>query len=122
MPAITDTNGNYSLAVPYDWAGAVTPVLGNFMFAPGSRGYVGVTNDLAAQNFLMIATLAAQLGIGSSNTNLLLSWNGIADVTYQVYWTTNLESAAWYPLDAPIAGTNGRPATENTKYGQAACV
>lgn len=107
MPVTTDTNGNYSLAVPYGWIGGVTPALGNFMFAPGSRGYVGVTNDRADQNFLMVATLAAQLGIGSSDTNLLLSWNGIADVTYQVYWTTNLESATWYPLDVPIAGTNG---------------
>jgi hypothetical protein len=107
MPVTTAANGHYSLGVPLGWNGSVTPAVDNFLFAPGSRSYAGVSADATNQNYLMVASLAASLQAGKSGPNLFLNWNGFAGVTYQVYWSTNLNDTTWYPLDAPVAGTNG---------------
>ena len=55
----------------------------------------------------MAPTIASWLQLGSGGTNLFLNWGGLSGVTYQVCWSTNLSEAIWYPLDAPVTGTNG---------------
>ena len=38
----SDSGGNYSFSVPYDWSGAVTPFTEGYTFFPESRLYTGV--------------------------------------------------------------------------------
>ncbi len=39
---LTDTNGDYSGAIPQGWSGTVTPVKEGFIFEPPSRKYAGI--------------------------------------------------------------------------------
>ena len=105
LSAITDATGHYSLSVPANWSGTVTPALAGFIFAPGGRSYTNLSGDVINQNYQMIASLAPSLQIADNGTNLLLHWNAYAGVTYQVLVSTNL--ADWLPMDPPIVGTNG---------------
>ncbi|MBI4775849.1 MAG: PKD domain-containing protein [Deltaproteobacteria bacterium] len=41
----TDTAGNYSIAVPYNWSGAVTPSLTGYAFTPASGFFSNLTSD-----------------------------------------------------------------------------
>ena len=81
--------------------------MGSFRLVPGSRSYAGVAADTAGQDYLMVATIAPLLQIANGGTNLFLNWSGFRSVTYQIYWSTNLTEAIWYPLDPPVPGTNG---------------
>ncbi len=49
--ATTDSNGDYILAVPYDWSGSVTPSRADFSFAPGSRSYANVRAGRAGEDY-----------------------------------------------------------------------
>lgn len=103
--ATTDANGGYSIGVPPGWSGTVTPSLGGKMFVPGSLAYTNVTGSLTNQNYRMVPTVAPSL-VGSLNaTNLSLSWAGLAGVTYQAQYSTNLVD--WLPYGDAIIGTNG---------------
>ena len=46
-----DGAGNYSLNVPYDWTGTVTPSHPCYSFNPPSRSYSNVTANLSGQNY-----------------------------------------------------------------------
>jgi len=52
---VTDVNGNYSDSVPGGWSGTVTPGKTGYTFAPVNRGYVNVTTDQTAQNYVATA-------------------------------------------------------------------
>ena len=107
LPTITDSNGNYALGVPRDWYGSVTPSREAFLFAPGARSYAAVSGDLTNENYLMLESFTPALSVGSDTNHLRLNWSGYAGITYQVFWTTNLSAPTWYPLEPPLAGTNG---------------
>ncbi len=42
---ITDSKGNYSVRVPYDWTGEITPTKAGLAFNPPSEPYFNVTSD-----------------------------------------------------------------------------
>jgi len=42
---ITDSKGNYSVKVPYDWTGEITPTKAGLIFNPPSEPYFNVTTD-----------------------------------------------------------------------------
>jgi hypothetical protein len=44
-------NGNYSLNVPSNWNGLVTPSHPCYTFTPGNRNYSGVTGNLTAEDY-----------------------------------------------------------------------
>ncbi len=48
---MADGNGNYSLSVPFNWSGSVTPSLWGYTFTPTSRTYRDTTADQAGQDF-----------------------------------------------------------------------
>lgn len=50
---------------------------------------------------------APTLGAQVSGTNLLLSCQTIAGLSYQVQYRTNLTTAPWLPLVAAILGNGG---------------
>jgi hypothetical protein len=46
-----DGTGQYSIAVPYNWSGMVTPALSGYGFRPGTRTYTNLTSDQFAQDY-----------------------------------------------------------------------
>ena len=49
--ATADGTGAYTLSVPYNWSGSVTPSKAGYTFAPASRSYSNVQAAQAAQNY-----------------------------------------------------------------------
>jgi hypothetical protein len=102
---ITDTNGNYSLSVPYGWTGTVTPSFGSYIFSPPSMSYASVAASVTNQNFSAFQFVSPALTASQSAGRWTLNWNGIPGVTYQVLFSTNLMT--WQPLGSPIPGSSG---------------
>jgi hypothetical protein len=103
--ATTDTNGNYALGFVPGSSFTVTPSLGALIFLPGSMSYTNVSASISNQNYLAVSTLAAFLTAQGNATNLVLNWQGLPWVNYQVYCSTDLVN--WLPLGAAVTGTNG---------------
>ena len=102
---LTDTNGAYSLGVPPDWTGTVTPALGTNIFLPAALSYTNFAGSVTNQDFLMVETIAPVLRSALNGTNCFLNWSGIPGVTYQAWSSTNLVD--WLPFGPPLSGTNG---------------
>ncbi len=49
--AAADTNGNYSITVPYSWSGTVTPARANYAFSPEFRAYTNITSGLSGEDY-----------------------------------------------------------------------
>jgi hypothetical protein len=105
LPAITDSNGLYSLQVPPSWSGTVTPVKAQARFLPPSRACTNVTANLANQDFVMITPAVLALTVQAHGVNLHLGWQHIEGASYQLLWSTNLVD--WLPYGPALLGTNG---------------
>ena len=104
-PAVTDMNGNYSFGFISGSTFTITPSSGALIFLPSSTTYTNASNSITGQNYIGVATIAPTLMAGKSGTNLILGWQGLPDVSYQVYTSTNLVN--WAPYGAALAVTNG---------------
>ncbi len=54
-----DAGGHYTIAIPPDWSGTVTPSKGGVTFTPSSIDYVDVTTDQLDQNYSVIVSYAS---------------------------------------------------------------
>lgn len=52
--AVADASGSYTLTVPYNWSGTVTPSSAGSTFSPASRTYTNVQANLAAENYTLV--------------------------------------------------------------------
>jgi hypothetical protein len=105
LSTMTDANGAYRLGVDTGWSGTLTPAMAGFMFVPGSRAYSGVTGNISNEDYVRVKTIAPFMAGSLQGNNLALNWYGLAGVSYQTYYSTNLVD--WQILAGPIAGTNG---------------
>ncbi|MBK8946601.1 MAG: hypothetical protein IPM32_15200 [Ignavibacteriae bacterium] len=67
------SNGSYSITVPYNWSGSITPSKTGYTFSPTLRTYTTVTNNRNFQNFDAILnsyTITGNTGVGE----VTLSW------------------------------------------------
>ena len=101
----TDTNGNYALGFVPGSSFTVTPSLGTLAFVPSSLSYTSVSASISNQNYLMLPTAAPVVTGAGNATNLVLNWQGIPGVSYQVYCSSNLVD--WLPVGSAIPGSNG---------------
>jgi hypothetical protein len=101
----TDTNGLYLLSLPPTVTVNVTPLATNRMFVPGSRTYANVTGTVSNENYLAVSTIAPVVAMQVQTNTCVLSWYGIAGVTYQPLYSTNLVD--WLSYDSALPGTNG---------------
>ncbi len=101
----TDANGNYALAVPPMGTVTVTPMKANLTFVPSSRTYASVTAPIVNGDYLAATTVLPAFTTRVRANNYMLNWYGIAGVTYQTLYSTNLLD--WLPYGLPVAGTNG---------------
>ena len=51
---ISDSSGNYSLTVTYNWSGTVTPSKAGYTFTPASLTYTNVLADQTGQNYIAL--------------------------------------------------------------------
>ena len=49
--ATTDSSGNYSNGVSYDWSDTATPSKAGYTFSPSSRSYANVTSDKTGEDY-----------------------------------------------------------------------
>ena len=64
----SDTSGNYSISVSYNWSGTIVPSKTGYTFSPTSRSYLGVTSNKTFQNFLAINgfTISGNAGVAGA--------------------------------------------------------
>jgi hypothetical protein len=62
------SNGNYSLTVPNNWSGTVTPTHTCFTFTPINRNYSNVSTDQTAQDYIP----ALKTSFGCADTEVLI--------------------------------------------------
>jgi uncharacterized protein (TIGR03437 family) len=48
---ITDKNGHYTMLLPVDYSGSITPALDGYTFSPSSRSYLTITSDIGSQDY-----------------------------------------------------------------------
>jgi len=73
---------------------------------PALRSYTTVTLDLTNQDFVLVKPAALTLSTQQQGDNLVLSWNGLDGVSYQLFCSTDLVN--WVPYGAgPLPGNNG---------------
>jgi uncharacterized delta-60 repeat protein len=63
----SDSSGAYSISVPENWTGTVTPAKAGFTFTPTSRSYTNVAADLTDQDYTAAAvryTISGNAGSG----------------------------------------------------------
>ncbi|MCC6964612.1 MAG: T9SS type A sorting domain-containing protein, partial [candidate division Zixibacteria bacterium] len=65
MSDTADGDGNYSLNIPYDWSGTVTPSKAGYDFTPSDRVYANVSANQANQDFA--ASLILEVGEDDNN-------------------------------------------------------
>ncbi|MEP6895512.1 MAG: VCBS repeat-containing protein, partial [Chloroflexota bacterium] len=65
---ISDSNGNYTISVPCNWSGTITPSKTGYLFAPAARSYSNIVSDKTAQSFnLYMVTPADFNGDGKTD-------------------------------------------------------
>lgn len=104
LSAITDANGQYTLSVPLNSSGTLTPSASGFLFDPQVRTFTNLTADLSTQDFLMSPLVAPPLVITKEGTLRRVTWTAILGVTYQPQTSINL--MGWNDLGPPIPGAN----------------
>ena len=64
----SDSSGNYTINVSYNWSGKVTPTRSSYTFIPASRTYTNVTTNLTGQNFIAINayTISGNVGVAGA--------------------------------------------------------
>ena len=66
---IADGSGNYSITVPLNWSGAVTPSKTGYAFSPTSRNYVTLAMSQSAQNYIALVTISGNVGIADATVS-----------------------------------------------------
>ncbi len=70
---VSDLAGNYSISVPYNWSGIVTPSKTGYSFTPLNRTYSNIVSDTTNQNYL--ATINHYTISGNTDQgNVTLTW------------------------------------------------
>ncbi len=110
-PVTADGSGNYSLTVPYNWSGSVTPSLSAYVFSPPSRSYTNLLASQSEQDFLASNTTTISIPLlagwnmvsinihplSTAATDVLASLEGNYDLVYA--WDASLTSNNWLRAD-----------------------
>lgn len=104
ISALTDATGQYTLSVPTNSSGTVTPSASGFLFDPPLRTFTNLTANLSAQDFLMSGSITPTLVMTEEGPLRRVTWTGLDGVTYQPQESSNLVD--WTELGSPLPGTN----------------
>jgi hypothetical protein len=110
--SVTDGNGFYSIPVPDDWSGTVTPnLVGYYDTSPASRSYSNVAIDDSGEDYVRTAILS-ELEVIRGTMSVLHSSNfGVIDFEGNIVHAINC-GKAWYTgtptgLNPPAEGNWG---------------
>ncbi len=103
--ATTDSSGNYSFTVSYNWSGTVTPSKTAYTFSPTSRTYSNVLSNQTAQNYTatLIPPPSAEFDAWPTGVN------APSPVTFHIVNTANMTTCSWNYGDGTPAGTSCSP-------------
>lgn len=75
---LSDINGQYTLTVPYNWSGTVTPFKTGYRFTPASKSYSNVTANKTDENYTetVLYQISGNTGIGNANIGYSYTSNG----------------------------------------------
>jgi hypothetical protein len=75
--ATSDISGNYSIIVPYNWSGTITPSKPIYSFSPVNRTYVNITTNQTSQNYTAtLITYSITGNAGLAGATLAYTDNG----------------------------------------------
>ena len=60
------SNGHYSITVPANWSGTVTPSKTGYTFSPASRTYPPVTSNKTSQNYAVLVSISGNAGVAGA--------------------------------------------------------
>jgi hypothetical protein len=88
----TDSSGDYSLRVTYDWTGMVTPSKAGYTFIPDHRDYSNVTSNLTGENYAVLVTISGNAGVGGATLtytggSTVANGSGNYSITVAYGWT-----------------------------------
>ena len=66
--AATNAAGAYSITVPYDFSGTITPAHANYTFEPASVSYNGLTADAANENYIAVGVVVTPTTVTITGT------------------------------------------------------
>lgn len=91
----SDSNGGYSIPVPANWSGTITPTKTGYTFQPDSRSYSNVTANKTAQNYTAMISISGNAGAAGA----MLSYvNGIPR-------TVTANGSGNYSIRVPVGWT-----------------
>ena len=68
-----DSTGAYSITIPYNWSGTITPSKSGYTFVPPSATFTNVTSTQTIQNFtaLVSYTISGNVGVAGATLNYI---------------------------------------------------
>ena len=123
-----DGTGFYSIKVPYNWSGTVTPSKGGYTFSPTSKSYTNVTSVQTTQNYTATAitfTISGNAGIASATLSytdgttktVIADGTGAYSLTVSYFWTgtvTPLKTGYTFnPSDKSYTNVANNQTTQN---------
>ena len=72
---LSDSNGNYSILLPQNWTGTITPAHPCYTFTPSNRTYPALTANQTGQNYTATFNPAS----GCSNINVNIGGNSLGN-------------------------------------------
>jgi len=119
----TDSSGFYSLTVPYNWSGSVTPSKNGYTFNPSSRGYSGLTSNESDEDYAGVGPPFRILQVFYSPTSgFSITWTCEVGYSYQVQYSETMNNADWHsigPAQEPTAGETQLNYTDASAVGAA---
>jgi hypothetical protein len=110
-PVTADATGDYSLSVPYNWSGTLTPSLAGYTFYPASLSYTNLLAGQVNQNYSASSTTTISIPLlagwnmvsinvhplSTISTDVLASLEGNYDLVYA--WDASVSTNNWLSLD-----------------------
>lgn len=84
---MTNSNGQYSISVPYWWTGTVIPSKAGYVFTPQTRDYADISSNSTGQNYTAwdVTQEPQNISIQRTPTQLKISWDPYGTGVYRVY-------------------------------------
>ncbi len=89
---ISDSAGNYTVIVPINWSGNVTPSKTGYTFSPTNRTYSNITSNQTSQNYVAFISIAGNAGLSGvaltyTGGSTLTDGSGNYSFSVQVGWS-----------------------------------
>lgn len=105
-PVTADSSGNYTLTVPYNWSGTVTPTLAGHVFSPASRSYTSLVSSQIDQNFTASTTTTRSIPLAVGWNLVSFNLHPISTLTADVLASVTGNFDLVYAWDSSVASNN----------------